>query len=178
MPDTLAAWHDFYVMAGGALAALTGLLFVAMSIHLKEILRIPNLTQNVAVALYGMLSQLLFCGLMLVPGLTLTEAGIAVVAVGGLFAAGYFRFGKPRNVWDSVSNAGMGAGGMVIGIAMIAGWTGALYLYAVVLGTAVIALVRLCWMLLTMAITGLDKQRETALAAESRAPAGTPSART
>ena len=28
-----AAWQGFYVMIGGAAAALTGLLFVAMSLH-------------------------------------------------------------------------------------------------------------------------------------------------
>ena len=34
-------WHDFYVMAGGAAAGLTGLLFVAMSLHSGAIMRHP-----------------------------------------------------------------------------------------------------------------------------------------
>ena len=33
-----AAWHDFFLTAGTAAAALTGLLFVALSIHLDRIL--------------------------------------------------------------------------------------------------------------------------------------------
>ena len=37
------AWHDLYVMLGGSSAALAGLLFVAMSIHLDEVLKVPLL---------------------------------------------------------------------------------------------------------------------------------------
>jgi hypothetical protein len=155
----VAAWHDFYVMAGGAIAALTGLLFVAMSIHLKEILAKPNLTRNVAVSLYGMLSQLLFCGFMLVPGLTPQVAGVVVIMIGLSFTLGYLRFGRPRGPFDSISNTVMGLLGVLVGLLLMIGITEALFAYAVILGVAVFALVRLCWLLLTMAITGLDNQR-------------------
>lgn len=155
----IASWHDFYVMAGGALAALTGLLFVAMSIHLKEILAKPKLTRNVAISLYGMLSQLLFCGFMLVPGLTVQAAGAAMLAVGVTFAAGYLLFGKPRGPADSIANSGMGMLGALVGCMLLGGWSEALYAYAAILAVTVFALVRLCWKLLTLAITGLTEQR-------------------
>lgn len=151
-------------MAGGALAALTGLLFVAMSIHLREILAKPKLTRNVAISLYGMLSQLLLCGFMLVPGLTLQVAGGAMVIVGLTFVIGYIAFGAPRGPSDSISNAGMGLIGVLIGATLLAGWSAGLYAYAAILGVTVFALVRLCWRLLTMAITGLEDQRPTAIA--------------
>ncbi len=32
-----AGWHDFFLMVGGGAAALTGLVFVAMSLHLDQI---------------------------------------------------------------------------------------------------------------------------------------------
>lgn len=160
-------WHDFYVMAGGALAALTGLLFVAMSIHLKEILAKPRLTRNVAISLYGMLSQLLFCGFMLVPNLTLQTAGAAMVLVGLAFAIGYLRFGAPRGKADTIANTGMGFLGAVVGLMLLAGIAEALYAYAAILAVTVFALVRLCWMLLTMAITGLADQRPAAIARAS-----------
>lgn len=168
MTGMIASWHDFYVMAGGALAALTGLLFVAMSIHLKEILAKPKLTRNVAISLYGMLSQLLFCAFMLVPGLTVQTAGAAMLAVGLTFAAGYLVFGAPRGPADSIANTSMGLLGAVIGLMLLGGWSEALYAYAAILGVTVFALVRLCWKLLTMAITGLEEQRQAVLSAATR----------
>ena len=161
----IAGWHDFYLMAGGALAALTGLLFVAMSIHLKEILAKPSLTRNVAISLYGMLSQLLFCGFMLVPGVTLQEAGFAMACVGLTFAIGYLVVGKPRGPADTIANSGMGLVGVAVGAMLIAGWPEALYAYATILAATVFALVRLCWKLLTMAITGLEEQRSAVIGA-------------
>jgi hypothetical protein len=34
-------WHDYFVMVGGGSAALTGLVFVAMTLHLPEIVSDP-----------------------------------------------------------------------------------------------------------------------------------------
>lgn len=155
MALTIGSWRDFYMMAGGAIAAMTGLLFVAMSIHLSDILNKPGLMRNVSVAMYGMLFQLVFCGFMLLPGVTIFEVGIAVTAGGLVFAAAYLRFANPRNMSDRVANSSMGFLAAGIGLALIAGWSWALYLYAGVLGVSVVALVRLCWRLLTMAMTGL-----------------------
>ncbi len=49
------AWHDLYVMLGGAAAALAGLLFVAISIHLNEITKVPYLrifARNTMIAMF------------------------------------------------------------------------------------------------------------------------------
>jgi hypothetical protein len=43
-----SAWHDFFVGSMGASAALTGLLFVAISINLEQILKFPNLPGRAA----------------------------------------------------------------------------------------------------------------------------------
>ncbi|HYZ01318.1 MAG TPA: hypothetical protein VFA92_07480, partial [Candidatus Binatia bacterium] len=34
----LESWHDFYLISGGAAAALAGLLFVGLSIHLRVVI--------------------------------------------------------------------------------------------------------------------------------------------
>jgi hypothetical protein len=36
------AWHELYLTLGGALAALTGLLFVATSLHVDKIAQTPH----------------------------------------------------------------------------------------------------------------------------------------
>ena len=35
------AWHDFYVAVADASAALTGLLFVSLSVNLRKIIKSP-----------------------------------------------------------------------------------------------------------------------------------------
>lgn len=37
MTYQIAAWHDFFAVVGGAAAALTGLVFVALTLHLDRI---------------------------------------------------------------------------------------------------------------------------------------------
>ena len=49
------SWQNFYIMVGGAAAALTGLLFVAMSIHAKAIIAHPLLSNR---AVGTLISQL------------------------------------------------------------------------------------------------------------------------
>ena len=61
------AWHDLYIMLGGAAAALTGLFFVAMSIHLNEILRIPFLRGFARNNTIMMVDSLIRAALILVP---------------------------------------------------------------------------------------------------------------
>jgi hypothetical protein len=40
--DLISAWHDLYVMLGTASAALIGLLFVAASLHLDDVVNNPR----------------------------------------------------------------------------------------------------------------------------------------
>lgn len=72
------SWQNFYVMVGGAAAALTGLLFVAMSIHAKEIIAHPLLSNRALGTLISLLTQLALAGAVLAPGQSTLAIGIEV----------------------------------------------------------------------------------------------------
>jgi len=164
--ESIHAWRDFYSMSGAALATLIGLLFVAVSLHLEKVLAVRPLTRNLGVALYGVVFQLLFCGFMLVPDVTLAEAGGMIIFVAVGFAVFSVRFATYRGRFDTMMNVSFAMLAVPVGILLIVGWAPALYLYAVIFGLTVVSLVRLCWRLLTMAMTGLTKYE--ADAAEER----------
>ena len=62
-----AAWQNFYVMMGGANAALTGLVFVAISIHLREVLEHPLLKPRAVIALVVLTTQIVIAAIVLTP---------------------------------------------------------------------------------------------------------------
>ena len=82
-----AEWHDFYVMTGGAAAALTGLLFVAMSLHAREIMAERFFSNRAVGTLMSLASQLLISGAVLVPGQPLWVVGAEVEAAALFFLA-------------------------------------------------------------------------------------------
>jgi hypothetical protein len=79
-------WHDFFVGTIGASAALTGLLFVAISINLEEILKYPQLPGRAAGTLGILVCALLVSGFGLVPGQSDRALGIEIGAAGAVVA--------------------------------------------------------------------------------------------
>lgn len=63
-----AAWHDYFVMVGGGAAALTGLVFVAMTLHLTEIIEHPVHRHRARTILAGFTAVFIRCGLVLMGG--------------------------------------------------------------------------------------------------------------
>lgn len=84
----VGAWKDFAVVVGGAAAALAGLLIVAMSINVEEILRFRGLPARAAAALVTMLSPLVVAVLLLVPGQSDVVLGVELVVLGLLLGYG------------------------------------------------------------------------------------------
>lgn len=66
-PYDPAGWQDFYVMMGGANAALTGLVFVALSIHLRAVLDHPLLRPRAVIALTVLTTQIVIAAIVLTP---------------------------------------------------------------------------------------------------------------
>ena len=80
-------WHDFFLGTIGAAAALTGLLFVAISINLEQILKYPQLPGRAAGTLGILVSALVVSGFALAPGQSIRALGIEIAAVGIAVAA-------------------------------------------------------------------------------------------
>jgi len=80
-----APWQNFFIAEVGAAAALTGLLFVAVSINLKQILAFPKLPARAAETLSLLLLVLAVSSLALAP--QASEAlGIEVITCAGLLS--------------------------------------------------------------------------------------------
>jgi len=62
-----AAWQNFYIMIGTANAAITGLLFVALSMHLKPILEHPVFKPRAIVVLVVLTTQIIISAIVLTP---------------------------------------------------------------------------------------------------------------
>src|SRR5437667_11348160 len=60
-----AQWHDFFLMVGGGAAALTGLIFVAMTLHLDDITNHPVHRHRARTILTGLTAVFIRCGLVL-----------------------------------------------------------------------------------------------------------------
>ena len=82
----LTAWGSFFVAEVGAAAALTGLLFVAVSINLARILQFPKLPARAAETLALLLLVLVVASLGLVPQ-SAEAFGVEVLLCAGLTTA-------------------------------------------------------------------------------------------
>jgi len=75
-------WSDLFVAAAGASAALAGLLFVAVSLNLQRILRLPGLPERALLTLMLLLSVTVVSLLGLIPGQSHTALGVELLVQG------------------------------------------------------------------------------------------------
>ena len=137
-PYQPAAWHDLFVALAGAAAALTGLIFVAVSINLAQILKYRALPVCVPWRPWCCWAGLLLLAvLMLVPGQNRLALGTEILLLGAAIAAAllYGRLRLPRaagqpRIWTVAPVIVILAGTVpmiVAGISLLAAAGGGLY---------------------------------------------------
>jgi hypothetical protein len=132
-----SGWHDLFVAVAGASAALAGLLFVAISINLRQILDVPVLPTQAASALGALFLALIVSVLTLVPGQSRTVLGaeLLVCAVPAWVATTYryVRAGRadPQSRLAYASDLAIAELAVVpvvgAGVSLVAGAGGGLY---------------------------------------------------
>jgi hypothetical protein len=80
-------WSELFVASAGASAALTGLLFVAVSVNIERILKFPGLPERALQTLLLLLSAVLISLIALIPGQSTTALGVELLVVSVGFGA-------------------------------------------------------------------------------------------
>lgn len=150
-------WSDLFVAGAGAAAALTGLVFVALSINLQRILAGPGLSARAAGAIAVLTSALLICLAGLVPqpvDAFAIELLVAAVLGGTLAMRGFSRpsaGGGPTRAqtWGHVVQAMVPTVATALGgITLWAGAGGGLYWVAAGIGLLLLNGIGTAWVLL------------------------------
>jgi hypothetical protein len=74
-------WHDYFMTVGGGAAALTGLVFVAMTLHLDEIINNPVHRHRARSILAGLTAVFIRCALVLMGGQNSQTVAFELIAV-------------------------------------------------------------------------------------------------
>jgi hypothetical protein len=78
---TISSWHDYFLMVGGGSAALTGLVFVAMTLHLEEITGNVVHRHRARTILAGLTAVFIRCALVLMAGQNGQAVAVELIGV-------------------------------------------------------------------------------------------------
>lgn len=156
--DALENWHEFNVAIVGAAAALAGLVIVAASVNIGDIVKFPSLTARLSAAISGLVLALTVSSVGLVPDIPPLPHGVLVVLVSVLSLA--FPASAARRVYENRSPANRARAAKVVvavvsplsylvgGALLMAGLPGGYVLFAVGAILAIIASLLVSWVVL------------------------------
>ena len=75
------SWHDYFITVGGGAAALTGLVFVAMTLHLEDITKDPVHRHRARTILTGLTAVFIRCALVLMGGQNNQAVAVELIGV-------------------------------------------------------------------------------------------------
>jgi modulator of FtsH protease len=161
LDTSTAEWQNFFLAGAGATAALTGLLFVAISINLERILSFPTLPGRAAETLLVLGSALLVSMLALVPGQEPELLGLEVLGLGLVAVLLPLRIQlvarrtdpdlrtHPAWFWSRLGTVALATVPFVVaGVSLLAGAGGGLYWLVPGVGFALVVAVANGWVLL------------------------------
>ncbi|TMG14637.1 MAG: efflux RND transporter permease subunit [Chloroflexi bacterium] len=144
-----AAWQNFYIMIGTANAAITGLLFVALSLHVKQILAHPVYKPRAIVVLVILTTQIVISAIVLAPQ-PRELMGWEILILNAFFLALNVRHRTPaRLTAGSALTIAIRVIYVLASISLITGVGGGFYILGGVLTLTLVRSIFNCWTLLT-----------------------------
>lgn len=158
MVEELEAWKEFNLAMLGATAGLAGLVIVAASVNISQIVKASTLTARLAAAIAALVLALVVSGFGLIPGITAAWFGVLLIVC--TLIAGIFQVHAARVIMTDQDPAARGkvlkavvgflpvAAYLAAGIAVIAGSSAGLMLAAAGALLAVVAAIMVSWVVL------------------------------
>jgi hypothetical protein len=163
-------WNSFFIMVGGGVAALTGLVFVALSIALS--LKLEDMTEDATHkyrsinTLAGLTAIFITCGLVLMPNQTHREIGaeLLILSVIGaaIFLYGFrqaFKFGSQPSKQRLLIGSGLYVAEAVGALVLLSGSISGLYVAAISLVVNVAFMISAAWLLVVSVYSARMRHR-------------------
>jgi modulator of FtsH protease len=147
-------WHDFFLLVGTGAVTLTGLVFVAMSLNLKEIVIDPTHRNRAINTLTGLALVFMRCALVLMGAQDHRAIGAELFVVAGisgtLFVRGYakaLRMGNGLRLTRIVGGSCVHLAEMIGAALFFFGHLFGLYIAAIAIVTTTCYMVTAAWLL-------------------------------
>jgi hypothetical protein len=92
-----SVWKDYFVMVGAGAATLAGLVFVAMTLHLQDIVSHPVHRHRARTILTGLTAVFIRCGLVLMGGQS--RQAVAIELIGVLLVVEFILYRSTRDAF-------------------------------------------------------------------------------